>query len=195
MLVIWLTFLGELEDDEKNLLYVAVSRAKKSLRLSQKIVNLIHLQKVLSLITMLSCYFLVVCFLSKCTTYFQKRRSTQVRVQNFLPLRSVFESFNSSLKHQRAIIPETMAKWLWNVVIPLEIRNLFFVVANFRFCPSTCTRSREGRFQLLPDSGEYFKGPFCSNTGEQKGNLEKNYPFSSKNECLWRSLFGTAEVK
>ena len=47
MLVIWLTFLGELEDDEKNLLYVAVSRAKKSLRLSQKIVNLIHLQKVL----------------------------------------------------------------------------------------------------------------------------------------------------
>ena len=53
MLVIWLTFLGELEDDEKNLLYVAVSRAKKSLRLSQKIVNLIHLQKVLSLITKL----------------------------------------------------------------------------------------------------------------------------------------------
>ena len=195
MLVIWLTFLGELEDDEKNLLYVAVSRAKKSLRLSQKIVNLIHLQKVLSLITMLSCYFLVVCFLSKCTTYFQKRRSTQVRVQNFLPLRSVFESFNSSLKHQRAIIPETMAKWLWNVVIPLEIRNLFFVVANSRFCPSTCTHSRKGRFQLLPDSGECFKGPFCSNTGEQKGNLEENYPFSSKNECLWRSLFGTAEVK
>ncbi|CAH3154513.1 unnamed protein product, partial [Porites evermanni] len=38
-------YLGELEDDEKNLLYVAVSRAKKSLRLSQKIVNLIHLQK------------------------------------------------------------------------------------------------------------------------------------------------------
>lgn len=59
MLVIWLTFLGELEDDEKNLLYVAVSRAKKSLRLSQKIVNLIHLQKVLSLITMLSCELLL----------------------------------------------------------------------------------------------------------------------------------------
>lgn len=149
MLVIWLTFLGELEDDEKNLLYVAVSRAKKSLRLSQKIVNLLHLQKVLSLITMLSCCFLVVCFLSKCTTYFQKRRSTQVRVQNFLPLRSVFESFNSSLKHQRDIIPETMAKWLWNVVIPLEIRNLFFVVANSRFCPSTCTHSRKGHFSYF----------------------------------------------
>ena len=55
--------------------------------------------------------------------------------------------------------------------------------------------SREGRFQLLPDSEECFKGPFCSNTGEQKGNLEKNYPFSSKNECVWRSLFGIAEVK
>ena len=84
MLVIWLTFLGELEDDEKNLLYVAVSRAKKSLRLSQKIVNLIHLQKVLSLITMLSCCFLVVCFLSKCTTYFLKKKVNSSPWSEFL---------------------------------------------------------------------------------------------------------------
>ena len=74
MLVIWLTFLGELEEDEKNILYVAVSRAKKSLRLNQKIMNLIHLQKVLSLITTLSCCFLVVCFLSKCTTCLLKKK-------------------------------------------------------------------------------------------------------------------------
>lgn len=37
--------LSELEEDEKNILYVAVSRAKKSLRLNQKIMSLIHLQK------------------------------------------------------------------------------------------------------------------------------------------------------
>ena len=112
MLVIWWTFLGELEEDEKNILYVAVSRAKKSLRLNQKIMNLIHLQKVLSLITTLSCCFLVVCFLSKCTTYFLKKKVSSSLFTR--PRLSVFRiSYLREASSNRSILASNIKETDW----------------------------------------------------------------------------------